>query len=400
MIASVNFIDLLALLIIGVAVYFGWRSGFVIQAFALAGFVAGIVVVILAAPAAANVLLGLDPFLRSVIVICAIAAIVLVSQAIGSVAGGAVRRRMGNGVVGGVDTGAGAAFGLLRGLFLVWLMGGLAAALPLAGVATEARQSAIVRALDSRLPSPTILAAQLGQLIEATGLPEVFAGAPPPADIPAGGPTQAQADQIAAAARGATLKVESIACGNFVSGTAFAVSQDHFVTNAHVVAGSTDAWLSFDGSLDRYDARVVFFDPDQDIAVLQVDTELNVTPLTLSPAVPERGADGAALGYSGGGRLQVIPALISRPIDALGRDIYGNTIISRTVIEMKADVVPGDSGGPVVLADGSVGGVTFSQSRTEPQVGYALSPTDVAADVAKAIDKATEVATGACLTET
>ena len=280
-------------------------------------------------------LLGVDPFLRSVIVICAIAAIVLVSQAIGSIAGGAVRRRMGNGVVGGVDTGAGAAFGLVRGLFLVWLMGGLAAALPMAGVATEARQSAIVRALDSRLPSPTILAAQLGQLIEATGLPEVFVGAPPPADIPAGGPTQDEANQIAAAARGATLKVEAIACGNFVSGTAFAVSKDHFVTNAHVVAGSTDAWLSFDGSLDRYDARVVFFDPDQDIAVLDVDAELNVTPLTLSTALPERGADGAALGYSGGGRLQVIPALISRPIDALGRDIYGNTIISRTVIEMK-----------------------------------------------------------------
>jgi len=178
------------------------------------------------------------------------------------------------------------------------------------------------------------------------------------------------------------------------------VSQDHFVTNAHVVAGSTDAWLSFDGSLDRYDARVVFFDPDQDVAVLDVDAQLNLTPLTLSAAVPQRGASGAALGYSGGGRLQVIPTLISRPIDALGRDIYGNTIISRTVIEMKADVVPGDSGGPVVLADGSVGGVTFSQSRTEPQVGYALSPTDVAADVAKAIDKATEVATGACLTET
>ncbi len=144
---------------------------------------------------------------------------------------------MTGGVVGGVDTGAGAAFGLVRGLFLVWLMGGLAAALPLAGVATEARQSAIVQALDANLPSPTILAAQLGQLIESTGLPEVFVGAPPPADIPAGGPTQAEADQIAAAARASTLKVDAISCGNFVSGTAFAVSADHFVTNAHVVAG-------------------------------------------------------------------------------------------------------------------------------------------------------------------
>ena len=398
MINSVNFVDLLALLIIGVAVYFGWRSGFVIQALALAGFVLGIVVVVLAAPAAANVLLGLDPFLRSVIVISAIAAIVLVSQAVGSAAGASLRRRMGRGVVGGVDTGAGAAFGLVRGLFLVWLMGGLAAALPLAGVATQARQSAIVRALNANLPPPTIIAAQLGQLIEATGLPDVFVGAPPPADIPAGGPSQAQADQIAAAARASTLKVEAVACGNFVSGTAFAVSGDHFVTNAHVVAGSTEVWVSFDGSLDRYGAQVVYFDPSLDIAVLVVDQTFNLTPLAFSQTLPTRGENAAALGYTGGGRLQLIPALISRPIDALGRDIYSNQIIARTVIEMRAAVAPGDSGGPVVLPDGTVGGVTFSQSRIEPMVGYALSPTDVAADVSKAVNSTNAVGTGACIT--
>ena len=50
-------------------------------------------------------------------------------------------------------------------------------------------------------------------------------------------------------------------------------------------------------------------------------------------------------------------------------------------------MAPGDSGGPVLLPDGTVGGVTFSESRTQPEVGYALSPIDVAADVAKAIDR-------------
>ena len=64
------------------------------------------------------------------------------------------------------------------------------------------------------------------------------------------------------------MKVEAIACTNFVSGTSFAVSPNHFVTNAHVVAGSTDVWLSFDGSLDRFHATVVFFDPQLDIAML------------------------------------------------------------------------------------------------------------------------------------
>jgi S1-C subfamily serine protease len=397
---DVNFIDISALLILGLGIYFGWRSGFVIQAFALAGFVVGIIAIVIVAPPAAAALEGLDPWLRSLIVISAIAAVVLVSQAVGSIAGGAVRRRIGNGVVGGVDTGAGAAFGLLRGLFIVWLIGGLAASLPIAGVATEARQSAIVRAIDQRLPSPAILAAQLGRLIESTGLPEAFVGAPPHADIPAGGPTQQQAEQIAAAARASTLRVEAVACDAFVSGTAFAVSRDHFVTNAHVVAGATDVWLSDDSTMDRYDASVVFIDPDKDVAVLAIDQALNVTPLHLSLDLPTRGEDAAALGYTGGGQLRLIPALISRPIDALGRDIYGNQIIAREIIEMSADVAPGDSGGPVILPDGTVGGVTFSESRTEQQVGYALSPLDVESDVANAIDKTTPVATGACVTET
>jgi S1-C subfamily serine protease len=396
---DVNFIDLAAFLIIAVAVYFGWRSGFVIQAFALAGFILGIGAIVLLAPLAAGALSDAQPWMRSIIVIGAIAGVVLVSQAIGSAAGAAVKRRMGRGIVGGVDTGAGAAFGMLRGMFLVWLMGGLASALPMAGVATEARQSAIVRALDARLPSPVVLAAELGRLIESTGLPEVFVGAPPPADIPNGGPTEQQAAQIAAAARASTLRVEAIACQNFVSGTAFAVSDDHLITNAHVVAGSTDVWLSFDGSADRYDAHVVLFDPDLDAAVLVVDQPLDVAPLKLSTELPSRGEPAAALGYTGGGHLRLIPTLISRPISALGRDIYGKQVIAREVIEMRADVAPGDSGGPVLLPDGTVGGVTFSESRTEPDVGYALSPTDVAADLAKALKLDAPVDTGACLTD-
>lgn len=397
--SAFNFIDLLAVLIIAVAIYFGWRSGFVIQVLALVGFVCGLALVIVAGPLVATFLADVDPWVRSLVVIGAIAATVLVAQAIGSAAGVALRRRLGRGVLSSLDQGAGAGFGLLRGLVLVWLMGGLVSVLPMAALATEAHESTILRALDTRLPSPAVLAAQLGSLIESTGLPDIFVGAPPPADIPAGGPTAQQAQQIASHARASTLRVEAVACANFVSGTAFAVAGDDFVTNAHVVAGSTSVWLSFDGGLERIPAQVVFFDPQLDVAVLQPVRPLGVTPLTLSAALPTRGEDAAALGYTGGGGLQVIPALVSRSLAALGRDIYGDQIIAREVIELKAGVAPGDSGGPLVLPDGTVGGVVFSESRAVQDVGYALSPTDVAGDVAKASDATAPVDTGACLTE-
>jgi S1-C subfamily serine protease len=396
---QVSVVDLIALLIVGVAMYFGWRSGFVVQATALAGFIGGLALVIVLAPFAADALAGADPWLRSLIAISAVAAIVLVSQAIGSSLGARLRRRIGRGILGGVDMGAGAAFGFVRGLFVVWLMGGLLTALPNAALATQARQSLVLRALDTRLPSPLVFAAELGRLVEAAGFPDVFVGAPPATDIPVGGPSAQEAEKMAAAARASTLRVEAVACGNLVSGTSFAVSDDLFVTNAHVVAGASDVWLSFDGSLDRYVARVVMFDPQLDAALLAVDRHLDVAPLMLNSDPPGRGDEGVALGFTGGGRLRVIPVVVSRSLEALGRDIYDSGISAREVIEMRADVAPGDSGGPVVFADGTVGGVTFSESRDQPEIGYALEAHDVSQAISGDLGSDTAVSTGDCIHE-
>lgn len=392
-----NFVDAIALLVIGVAIYFGWRSGFVIQVLALLGFVAGIAIVVVAAPHAADALTDMDPWLRTIVVLGGVAAIVLLLQGLGSAVGSAIRRRIGSGLLGSVDMGAGALFGFMRGIFLVWLMGGLVGVLPMPGVAAEARQSVILRALDTRLPSPVVLAAELGRLIESSGLPDVFVGAPPPNDVPDVGVTDAQAAAIADAARASTVRVEGLACGNFVTGSGFAVNGTHFVTNAHVVAGTNQLWISFDGSLDRYRARVVMFDPRLDAALIATDDRLDVAPLELASEIPERGEPAAALGFTGGGRQRVIPGVVSRSIEALGRDIYGNAIVTRRVIELRADVAPGDSGGPVLLGDGTVGAVTFSESRTNDEIGYALSPVHVSAAIGPFLDSEEPVATGDCL---
>ena len=68
-------------------------------------------------------------------------------------------------------------------------------------------------------------------------------------------------------------------------------------------------------------------------------------------------------------------------LPARGTDIYGQAVVTRVVLELNAAVQPGDSGGPFVLADGTVGGLVFAASRTETGIGYALDPTAVAADI-------------------
>jgi S1-C subfamily serine protease len=394
---SFNLVDALAVFLIAVAVVFGWRSGFAVQAFALGGFLVGIGLVVLVAPFVAGFVTEASFLIRTAIVVVAVGAIVLICQGIGSAIGGRLRRRIGNGVLGGLDSGGGAVFGFVRGVFMVWLLGGLLGVVQIAGLSVEARQSTILRALDSRLPSPIVLAAQLGQLVEAAGLPDIFVGAPPPAsDLPAGLPSAAQAATLVADATGNTVRVEATACGNFITGSGFAINAHHIVTNAHVVAGSDKVWISFDGQLDRHPAEVVLFDPELDIALLY-EPDVRLTPLTLASDVPPRGEQTAALGYTGGGRLRTIPGVVSRELNAVGRDIYGTNLEERNIIELREDVAPGDSGGPLLIAGGEVGGVTFSRSQSDPQIGYALSPIAVANSIAPALTSTGPVDTQGCI---
>jgi len=394
---AVNLVDIAALVIMAIAIFLGWRSGFVVQALALLGFLGGILLMVGIAPHLTTFVADMDPWVRTILVLGLMGAIVLLAQTVGSSAGFALRRRFGDGVLGGLDQGLGAVFGIARGIFTVWLIGGLIALLPLSGLASEARQSVVLGSLQQRLPSPVVMAAELGRLMQQAGLPDVLVGAPPPIDVPTNGPSAAEADQIVGDSRASTVRVESVACGRFMSGSGFAVTRDHFVTNAHVVAGADQVWISFDGSFDRMEAKVVHIDPSLDVALLQVDG-VNVPPLQLAGSLPTRGEQAAALGYTGGGRLRTIPGVVSRTLSALGRDIYGGSIVPREIIEMRVDVAPGDSGGPLLLPDGTVGGVTFSESRQNPQIGYALSPTAVAGAIDGSLRSTAPVGTGGCVT--
>jgi S1-C subfamily serine protease len=144
------------------------------------------------------------------------------------------------------------------------------------------------------------------------------------------------------------------------------------------------------------DALPVLFDPGLDVALLYVNG-LGVPPLAWAERDPGRGAIGATLGYPGGGPLTILPAAVAGRYPATGRDIYGTTQVRREILELRAAIDKGDSGGPLVLADGTVGGVVFAEARTNPDVGYALSPVAVAAAIRPAIGRRQAVDTGTCL---
>jgi S1-C subfamily serine protease len=177
-------------------------------------------------------------------------------------------------------------------------------------------------------------------------------------------------------------------------GSGFFVSPTDVVTNAHVVAGGTDTTVTIGGSV--HVAIVVAFDPDTDLALLSVP-DARAPSLQLSELAPGRGTTGVAIGYPGGGDLTITPAGVTAAFRAGGPNIYGDGLSERSVVEMTARIRPGNSGGPLVIAPGVVGGVVFGASRTAPEVGYAIGSDQALERLGPTIGSTAAVDTGACL---
>jgi S1-C subfamily serine protease len=92
-----------------------------------------------------------------------------------------------------------------------------------------------------------------------------------------------------------------------------------------------------------------------------------------------------------------VKAGVNDDYPATGRDLYGQQDVTRSIVELHATIERGDSGGPFVLSDGSVGGVVFAQSRSDTSVGYALAPVEVAKAIDPWLTATQEVPTGDCI---
>ena len=393
-----NPIDALTLLLIVVALILGWRSGAIPQITGLLGAIAGAVVAIVALPYLADPLSGIDSSFRPIVVLLWLVAAVAVGESVGGAIGRAVVGGLGNGVLSAADRTGGAGLGVIQALLIVWLAGSLLAAGPVPRLAETAGGSTAVRTLTAILPPTTEIAVGLGTWLDATGLPDVFVGFEPLPAAPVERPSDPAARAIAAAAEASTFKVSAAACGLSSVGSGFVIAPGYVVTNAHVIAGANAEGIRVRSGGQAFDAIPVLFDPDLDVALLRV-VGLRAVPLAFTAKDPGRGALGATLGYPGGGPLTILPAAVTGQYSATGHDIYGQARVRRQILELRAEIDRGDSGGPLVLSDGTVGGVVFAEARTNPDVGYALSATEVAGRIKPGVGRTTSVDTGSCVRE-
>jgi S1-C subfamily serine protease len=165
------------------------------------------------------------------------------------------------------------------------------------------------------------------------------------------------------------------------------------VTNAHVVAGESDTSVEVGGHAPDLRARVVVFDPHNDVAILRV-AGLSARTLPMV-ANPRPGTSAAILGYPENGPFAVRAARIGAEQDVISDDAYGRGPIHRKILPFRGVVKPGNSGGPLVDGQGRVVGTVFASTRGAAGDGGLAVPDDVVRpDLASAGDRS--VSTQGC----
>jgi S1-C subfamily serine protease len=143
---------------------------------------------------------------------------------------------------------------------------------------------------------------------------------------------------------------------NVSTGSGFVLDKKgHILTNAHVVASSTDVRVSFSDHRTVV-ARVIGKDPDTDLAVLGVSTKgTALHPLKLGDSSTVRVGDPTvAIGNPFGLERTLTTGVVS----ALQRRITAPSGFAiEDVIQTDAALNPGNSGGPLLDATGRVIGV-------------------------------------------
>jgi S1-C subfamily serine protease len=157
----------------------------------------------------------------------------------------------------------------------------------------------------------------------------------------------------------------------------------HIVTNYHVVRGATTIQVSFSNN-ERYRAKLVGNDPSTDIAVLKVGVQSNALkalPLGNSDAV-RVGDQVIAIGNPFGLDRSVTSGIVS----AVQRRIEApNNLSIAHVIQTDAALNHGNSGGPLLDAEGRVIGVnaqieTGGVTQGNVGIGFAI-PINTVRDV-------------------
>jgi S1-C subfamily serine protease len=389
----VSKLDYALLIITALVAISGYIEGFVLGACATLGLLAGAAVGVWGVPRV------LDNFSPSVSVSFAALVLVVLLASIGRTVGAILGSRFRNKIswrpVKALDALGGAALAAVSVLIVSWVLGVAVSGARIPEVTSAVRGSQLLAKVDEVLPSRADQALQAFNDVVNTDLFPRFLDPFVPERIRETQPPDSEIARqtLVKDARSRIAKVTGVAnCSRGLEGSGFVYAPQRVMTNAHVVAGVGSPRVEVDGQ--SYEATVVLFDPEVDIAVLYVP-KLNVKPL---PFDYKGKADdpSVVLGYPENGPYDAEPARI-RSVERLrGPDIYGDRTVTRQAFSIWASVRPGNSGGPLLSPKGTVYGVVFAASVEDNRTGYVLTAEQVSDDAREGATATQEVSTRSC----
>ncbi|MFB2580143.1 S1C family serine protease [Herbiconiux sp. P15] len=210
-----------------------------------------------------------------------------------------------------------------------------------------------------------------------------------------------QTDAVAASAEqtaGVVTIVSDLSYeGAASAGTGIVLTSDGLIlTNNHVVEGSTSIEVTDELTGTEYTATVVGTDSTHDIAVLQLEGASGLETATLSDTAAAAGDAVTAVGNAEGtGDLVAASGTVTALEQSITTQsetgIEGETL--EGLIQIDADIVSGDSGGPLLNAEGEVVGInTAASSGSADITGFAI-PIDDALDIVTQIEAGADTST-------
>jgi S1-C subfamily serine protease len=374
---GVNTVDWILLGALAVFAWAGWRQGFVAGVLSFAGFLGGGIAALLWLP---NLIKSFvtDQSISIIVLGVAVLACAILGQVLFSFLGRRLRASLTWRPVKFVDSFAGSALNVLAFALVGWVIASVLVFMPSNSIAGQIGQSQVLSTLDAIVPNQArTLFKNVSNLVGQTGIPRIVTGFGQEPSTKVAQPEAGISQSVFPAIETFTVRLTGDAkeCNQSVSGSGFYFAPGRLLTNAHVVAGVQDVQIRLTGFESSVPGQVIYFDPEKDVAVIATQ-ELDTRVSLFARGKAQVGDNAAVAGYPRGGDLTVTPARISGILTARGENIYGDVGVQRQVYSLRSNVIPGNSGGPLVNSDGQVLGLVFG-SNTDSDVGYALTNSEL-----------------------
>ncbi|MFE0550169.1 MarP family serine protease [Streptomyces pilosus] len=396
-----NVLDILLLL---AAVWFavvGYRQGFVVGILSVIGFLGGGVAAVYVLPVIWDALtddaeVGTTAAVVAVVVVIVCAS---VGQALTTHLGNKLRRYISWSPARALDATGGALVNVVAMLLVAWLVGSALAGTTLTTLGKEVRGSTVLLGVSRVLPDRAdTWFADFSSVLAQNGFPQVFSpfANEPINDVRPPDPALVNSP-VATRAQRSIVKVMGTAesCGKVLEGTGFVFAARRVMTNAHVVGGVDEPTVQIGGEGRKYDAKVVLYDWERDIAVLDVP-DMKAPALKFASGDASSGDGAIVAGFPENGAYDVRAARVRGRITANGADIYHRGTVRRDVYSLFANVRQGNSGGPLLSTDGTVYGVVFAKSRDNAETGYALTVDEIQQNISEGRTANREVDSDKC----